>query len=236
MDASADQQHLKANCPLQTFFFKEIILQQKKNYQVDIFNTYEGKINLNDLKDYDAFMWTGGLGNIYEKNEFNSYQLKIAGEILKLNKPIWGSCWGLQVFVTVYGGKIIRSKKPEFGFSSNIHIKKSHPVYDNKLDYFTAPGHHYDVAVQLPKEFIILAENNYSIQSIYSESGNLFCTQYHPELPFSFIANLMVYWKKNYLKIMSEKSFKNLVSELRLLEINDIYKRKTELINWINYI
>jgi len=236
MDASADHQHRKANCSLQSSFFQEIILQQKPDCKVDIFNTYEKKININHLKNYDAFMWTGGLGNIYEKNEFNSNQLMIAEEILKLDKPIWGSCWGLQVFVTVFGGKIIKSLNPEFGFSSDIYISKSHPVYKNKSNNFTAPGHHYDVVDQLPKEFIILAENKFSIQAICNESGKLFCTQYHPELPFSFIANLMVFWEKNYLKLMSKISFNKLISELRELEINDFFNRKIELNNWINSI
>ena len=108
MDHNADQEHIKAKCPTQSSFFKSIILSQKPNSSVNTYSTYLKEFSNSNLSEYDAFFWTGGLGNIYEKNEFNSSQLKLAENLLTLNKPIWGSCWGLQVIVTVFGGKIIK--------------------------------------------------------------------------------------------------------------------------------
>ena len=77
-------------------------------------------------------MWTGGLGNIYLSNQHNQNQLKVCEKILKLDKPLWGSCWGLQVIATCYGDKIIQAGKFEFGFAENIEIIKNHYVYKNK--------------------------------------------------------------------------------------------------------
>ena len=37
------------------------------------------------------------LGNIYLSNQHNQNQLNVCEKILKLDKPLWGSCWGLQV-------------------------------------------------------------------------------------------------------------------------------------------
>ena len=234
MDQLADQEHIKAKCPTQSSFFKSIILSQKPNSSVDIYSTYLKEFSNSNLSEYDAFFWTGGLGNIYEKNEFNSSQLKLAENLLNLNKPIWGSCWGLQVLVTVFGGKIIKSNKPEFGFSSNIKILNKHYIFENKLDCFTAPGHHYDVIEKMPIGFNVLAENNFSIQAILSIDSNIVCTQYHPELPYDFIGKLMFYWKNNYLNLMTKKKFDNLIKQLNDLENKDTFLRKLELINWIN--
>ncbi len=233
MDNYADNEHLKAHCPLQSSFFKELILRNDPNHKIVIYDTYNPKFNSLDFKNFDAFMWTGGLGNIYEINDFNKIQLNIAEKILMLDKPIWASCWGLQVFVTVYGGKISNSSNPEFGYSSNIKILKNSYVYKNKLDKFSAPGHHYDSIETLPNELQVIAENSFSIQAIEDKNKKLFCTQYHPELPYTFIAKLMLYWKKNYLKTMTENSFKILISKLENLEKKDNFNRKLELINWI---
>lgn len=234
MDSVADKEHIKANCPPQSDFFRKVILKQLPHSTVDLYQTYINKFSKPKLSEYDAFFWTGGLGNIYQKNEFNISQLKVCEDVLSLNKPIWGSCWGLQVLVSACGGKISKSKNPEFGFSSNISIKLENYIFKGKPDSFTAPGHHYDIIESMPTNFNILAENNVSIQAIVSKDSNIVCTQYHPELPYDFIGKLMLYWKKNYLKEMSENKFIELIDELKLLESENRFQRELELTNWIN--
>ena len=122
MDESHDLEHEKANSQFQYTFFKEIIKQTNPNAEVRVLHTYLDDINSFSYDDYDVFMWTGGLGNIYLSNQHNQNQLKVCEKILKLDKPLWGSCWGLQVIATCYGDKIIQAGKFEFGFAENIEI------------------------------------------------------------------------------------------------------------------
>ena len=75
MDQHADKEHRKAKCSTQSSFFESIILSKKSNSTVDIYSTYLTELPISKLNKYDAFLWTGGLGNIYEKNDFNSSQL-----------------------------------------------------------------------------------------------------------------------------------------------------------------
>lgn len=235
MDKSHDIEHDKANSAYQHSFFKQIINSVKKDCELSVFNTYEDKIDSSQLDHYDAFLWTGGLGNIYENNQHNKNQIKICEKILLLDKPLWGSCWGLQVITSCYGETIQKCDNPEFGFSKNIEIINDHQVYKNKKNFFTSPGHHYDHINNLPSDFEIIAKNNISIQSIAHKSKNIFCTQYHPELPYSFIGNLMKYWKKNYIsnENMSESNFNDLINHLEFLENSDDFNRKLELENWL---
>ena len=106
MDESHDLEHEKANSQFQYTFFKEIITRTDPNAEVRVLHTYADDINSFSYDDYDVFMWTGGLGNIYLSNQHNQNQLKVCEKILKLEKPLWGSCWGLQVIATCYGDKI----------------------------------------------------------------------------------------------------------------------------------
>ena len=63
-----------------------------------------------------------------------------------------------------------------------------------------------------------------------------FCTQYHPELPYNYIGKLMSYWKRNYLKIMSENEFEELLNKLQSFENEDQFNRELELLNWLENI
>ena len=233
MDEAHDLEHKKAGCLYQHHFFKEIISGLDENHEIKILNTYEENISNFPFNNYDVFLWTGGLGNIYLSNTHNKKQLLVCEKILKLEKPLWGSCWGLQVITTCFGDKIIKTNKSEFGYAEKIEILRNHIVYKNKPNFFTAPGHHYDHLEKLNNEFDIVSQNEISIQAISHKSKKIFCTQYHPELPYNFIGHLMNYWKANYLKIFSEEEFFKRIDLLKKLEIEDKFNRKIEIINWL---
>ena len=231
-----DEQHLQAKCILQKNIFKNLIKNCLPNSTIDVCDTYEDSESI-DISNYDAYMWTGGGGNIYEKNIHNYSQIKLCEKIIDKKKPIWGSCWGMQVIVTVLGGVVKKSLKPEFGYSKNIKINSSllnDSIYKNKNKIFDAPAHHYDIVDNLPIEFEIIAENNMCIQSIYSKKSNIFCTQYHSELPYDYIASLMVFWKDNYRNIFSETEFNEIVKYLNEKEKKDKGQRLIEINNWLN--
>ncbi|MAV82581.1 MAG: hypothetical protein CMI90_03845 [Pelagibacteraceae bacterium] len=233
-----DKDHIKAGCILQTNIFVNIIKRYLPNVIVDVFNSYEFHDQF-ELKSYQAFMWTGGGGNIYDKNKHNKSQIQLCQEILELQKPIWGSCWGMQVLVSALGRKVVKTNIPEFGYSKNIKIINpilNNSIYKNKELVFDAPAHHYDIITEVPNGFEIISENNNCIQSIYSPSKNIFCTQYHPELPYDYIANLMIYWKNNYINYYTPEDFNNLIKYLRIKEQKDSGSRLLEIRNWLKYL
>ena len=81
MDESHDLEHEKANSQFQYTFFREIITQTDPNAEVRVLHTYADDINSFSYDDYDVFMWTGGLGNIYLSNQH------IIGSYEELNPP-----------------------------------------------------------------------------------------------------------------------------------------------------
>ena len=231
-----DDQHLQAKCVLQKNIFKNLVKNYLPNSQVDTHDSYDDNKNIDN---YDAYIWTGGGGNIYENNSHNFSQLKLCENIIGKDKPIWGSCWGLQVIVTVLGGVIKKCQKPEFGYSKDIKIISStlnDSIYRGKSNIFDAPAHHYDIVEKLPNEFEIISENEICIQSIYSSSKNIFCTQYHPELPYDYIASLMRFWKDNYKNFFSEIEFNEILKYLESKEKEDKGQRLQELSNWLSLL
>ena len=49
MDSVADKEHIKANCPPQSDFFKKIILNQLPHSTVYIYQTYSNKFSIPEL-------------------------------------------------------------------------------------------------------------------------------------------------------------------------------------------
>ena len=46
----------------------------------------------------------------------------------------------------------------------------------------------------------------------------------------------MVFWKKNYSKIINELDFDELINSLRIKEVNDNENRLIELKNWLKLL
>ena len=74
---------------------------------------------------------------------------------------------------------------------------------------------------------------DFEVSKLYNKNKKIFCTQYHPELPFNFIGKLMNYWKKNYSKIFNNDEFENRLILLNQLEQENYFNRKLEIENWL---
>ena len=232
-----DQNHLDAGCIVQSNVFANLIKSIERRISVEIFNSYgDAKIH---LSDYDAFVWTGSGNNIYETNSHNKNQIDTCNKIVELSKPIWGSCWGMQVIATALGGKVERGKSPEFGISRDIRIiddELKNSIYKNKPVIFDAPAHHSDIITEIPKTFKVITQNKKCIQSMYSKEKKIFCAQYHPELAYDYLGTMMQFWAKNYKNHMGKKEFESLLEELDKKEKEERKTRILEFKNWLTCI
>ena len=137
-------------------------------------------------------------------------QLGFGEKILKLGKPVFGSCWGLQINIHLLGGKIRTNPlDTELGVSRNIQLSDAgikHPIYQGKPACFDALSVHTDEVESLPQHAVILASNHHSnVQAVaYQRQGaNFIGVQYHPEFTFGALSNIF----KRIEDDMIEKQF-----------------------------
>ncbi len=149
----------------------------------------------NSLENYDGFVWTGSPLNLYNVCDAIQNQLAFGEKLLKTGKPIFGSCWGLQINTQLLGGKVRKNPKGrEIGIARNIMISPEglkHPLYENKPKSFNALAIHLDEVEQAPSGASILASNDYSeIQAMgYETNGvDFWGVQYHPEFNFEIMS------------------------------------------------
>ena len=82
---------------------------------------YPHTITKNDFIDNNvkAIILSGGPSSVYDDNSPDLNDL-----ILEMNCPILGICYGVQLLIQKYHGKVISSGKGEYGFEK-IQIKDS---------------------------------------------------------------------------------------------------------------
>jgi len=82
-------------------------------------------ISLDEIKELnpEGIILSGGPSSIYKKNS-----PKIDTEILNLNIPVLGICYGMQFMVNALGGKVVGAGKPEYGFAE-LDIKNPESLF-----------------------------------------------------------------------------------------------------------
>ena len=232
--------HERAGCDLQSDVFRELIQNRLPSAQVTIVDTHSGSGGDGiDLETFDAAVWTGGGGNIYEADDFNVRQLRLCERVLAKIPYLWGSCWGMQVIMTVLGGRVVPANRPEIGIATGISTRPSamtEAIYGAKAGPFDAPAHHFDEIAKLADGFETVAENSVTVQAAASKDGRIFCVQYHPELPYDLIGGLLQYWNANYRSVFSAGDFADLLALLPEKERAEESYRKVEFNNWLDHV
>ena len=102
--------------------------------------------------------------------------------IFDLGIPILGICYGHQLIVDRFGGKIRRSAIREYG-SSNLVIDDHNDLFSNIGRDIKCWMSHSDTAELVPKDFEVLAHTDSSSSAaIVNRKKKLFGIQFHPEV------------------------------------------------------
>lgn len=150
------------------------------------------------FSEYDAFALTGsGVSWSAADREAAPY-LKQLEEIFAQNKPVIGSCWGMQTVAQLFGGENAANEKGvEIGIAEDIVLTsegRNHWVFEGVPDRFASPCIHRDHVTQMPDGFEILASNTVSpVQAIASTRSDIDYVgfQFHPEFTVAYIEEIV---------------------------------------------
>ncbi|HTY73943.1 MAG TPA: glutamine-hydrolyzing GMP synthase [Candidatus Nanoarchaeia archaeon] len=120
---------------------------------------------------------SGGPSSVYEQNAPH-----IDPEILKLNLPILGLCYGHQLVAMLVNGKVSRAACREYGIAE-VNIDKAVGVLKDLASKETVWMSHGDTVSALPTDFEILAHTDSCPVAAYrSEQKPIYGLQWHPEV------------------------------------------------------
>ena len=137
-------------------------------------------------------------GSPFSVNDANAPVVDI--ESLSRQLPVLGVCYGAQLTANIYGGKVERSEKREYG-RAQFKEKKSDKLWEGIAENSQVWMSHGDTILQLPDGFEVLGVTDSIPVAAFKKSnvaGNvIYGLQFHPEVYHSaegkkIIANFLV--------------------------------------------
>ncbi|PKL41074.1 MAG: GMP synthase (glutamine-hydrolyzing) [Spirochaetae bacterium HGW-Spirochaetae-1] len=120
---------------------------------------------------------SGGPSSIYAKGA-----PRISGDIFNLGVPVLGICYGLNVVVDAFNGKIEGAHSREYGPATIVMSEKS-PFFKGLKKKEKVWMSHGDKVTAPPKGFKVLASSeNAEIAAIANEDRRIYGVQFHPEV------------------------------------------------------
>ncbi|MFQ6025303.1 MAG: glutamine-hydrolyzing GMP synthase, partial [Nitrosopumilaceae archaeon] len=135
-------------------------------------------VSLDELKKTEpkGIILSGGPASIYSKNAPKPHN-----KIFDLSLPILGICYGHQLIVDNFGGKIKHANQ-EYG-SSSLIIDKSSDLLSGLGDYIRAWMSHGDEAEKIPDGFDVIGHTDRSSgAAIANRQKKIYGIQFHPEV------------------------------------------------------
>ncbi len=176
--------------------------------RADIFSP---DINLKTIPDLKALILSGGPQSVYDRNS-----LTISKDILKLEVPILGICYGHNLLAKSVGGKVEKGEFSEYG--REIIQNKGGLLFQGLSKTQKVWFSHGDQVTRLPKGYKVVASSK-TCPIVAFESEKLFGIQFHPEVSHTENGTALL---QNFLKIAGvekdwniEDRVKRLVSEVK---------------------
>lgn len=138
-------------------------------------------ISIKKIKELDpiGIILSGGPSSV---NSINASC--VTKEIYTLDIPILGICYGMQLIVHDFGGKVSKGEKAEYG-KSKLTIIGVSSLLDNVPKNFTVWMSHFDSVIEVPENFEIIAFSTSSIAVIQNANKKIYGLQFHPEVSHS---------------------------------------------------
>ena len=144
-----------------------------------------------------GIIFSGGPASVYSKNSPNP-----DSKIFDTGIPILGICYGHQIIIDHFNGKIKRVDKREYGnalleISDKTNLFRN--IQSNTLKCWMS---HSDAAEILPEGFKILGKTNSSFSAaIGNDEKKVFGLQFHPEVAHTEDGNAVL---NNFAKVISK--------------------------------
>lgn len=135
-------------------------------------------ISLEEIKQHNpkGIIFSGGPSSVY-----NSEAPMPENEIFEMNLPLLGICYGHQLIVNKYGGKVKRANK-EYG-SSLLTVDSDKDLLNGIGESVRAWMSHGDEAEEIPPGFKVIGHTESAkAAAIASDEKSVFGIQFHPEV------------------------------------------------------
>jgi len=158
--------------------YNQLIARRVREHQVycQIEPPDIGVDKIRDLRP-EGIILSGGPASIYEPRSPRADK-----GIFALGIPVLGICYGLQFMVDALGGKVVQSKKREYGFAE-LRVKKAGKLFSGVENKTCCWMSHGDQIGRLPEGFAVTASTeNTEVAAAEDAKRRFYGLQFHPEV------------------------------------------------------
>jgi GMP synthase (glutamine-hydrolysing) len=142
--------------------------------------------------------------------------------IFRIDTPILGICYGVQLIAKLYEGEVQRSEKREYG-RAHVFVDVNDGLLDGMENGDIIWMSHGDSIMRMPAGFMTLAHSeNSPFAAIRNESGTIYGVQFHPEVHHTPKGKVVL---KNFLYNICKA--KGLFSTKSFIEMTTAHIRET---------
>lgn len=153
-------------------------------------------ISMKKIKDFKpkGIILSGGPSSVHDKKAPT-----ISKEVYELGVPVLGVCYGMQLTTKLFGGKVKKSSKREYGVGT-VKVTTEKSVFKGlKVNNLEVLMSHGDRVEKVPKDFKVTAKTNNGVIGAMSNDGaQIYGVQFHPEVAHTPKGAKLL---KNFLKI-----------------------------------
>ncbi|EGO64273.1 glutamine-hydrolyzing GMP synthase [Acetonema longum] len=142
--------------------------------EITPFNTPIDKIRAMNPK---GIVFSGGPSSVYAEKA-----PRCDSEVFKLNIPVLGICYGMQLTAHLLGGEVSRAQSREYG-NTKLSIKDGVAFFANVPAQTQVWMSHGDFIVKAPAGFEVTAyTENTPVAAMVDEARKIYGVQFHPEV------------------------------------------------------
>lgn len=135
---------------------------------------------------------SGGPASVYDKNA-----PRITKDIFDLGVPVLGICYGMQLITNLFGGKVERGERREYGHAV-MSVSVPGALFAGLDSAQKVWMSHSDKVVALADGFSVTAKTENSIAAMADEKRRIYGVQFHPEVVHSVNGTAML---KNFVSL-----------------------------------
>lgn len=122
---------------------------------------------------------SGGPSSVYEEGS-----PRCAAEVFSAGLPLLGICYGLQLIVHTFGGRVRNAPRREYG-RAEVELDGSSALFANLGSRETVWMSHGDEAIELPAGFRAAGRSENALAAIENPEKKIWGVQFHPEVRHS---------------------------------------------------
>jgi GMP synthase (glutamine-hydrolysing) len=141
-----------------------------------------------DLGRFDGIIWSGSALSVNANDPPVLAARAVLERAMSVKVPCFGSCWGLQLASTLFGGKVKKARNgPQVKLEKDIWLTNDghgHRMFAGKAPRFQAVQVHQEEITRLPDTGRLLAsskDTEVEAAEIVIGEWRFWGTQYHPE-------------------------------------------------------